>query len=285
MNSNVAKGNYLEEAVERIQRLILEINPSLKKAHFILERKKIIFPGGTKKEIDLFVSVDPGNGFESIFIFECKNWDKPVPQSEIVIFNTKIQDTNATKGFFIAKKFSKYAELEANKYPRIKLLKADANYITDGLFPEIHTVHRNKTQQIVKLEVSAYDSKGDNVRLEKVVPCLVKLDGLEMKPKVYFNSIVESLVNERLKKEPTHTFIEGVYPYSITKNLQYERERLYIDEVHVEEISVLIDFTIDIIKPVLVSKFDIETKGRYLHQTMKIPDGGIFNVKFVDVNR
>ncbi len=132
-NKNLDKGNLLEEAVEKIETLIIQTNPSLGKSKFSIERKNIIILGGVKKEIDLFVKVDPGNSLESIFIFECKNLEKPVAANEITLFSVKINETNANKGFFIAKKFSRDAINEAKKYQRIELIKAsnDFNYFEE----------------------------------------------------------------------------------------------------------------------------------------------------------
>jgi hypothetical protein len=118
------KGNALEDAVHLIERTILQNNPATKDAVITIEPKKIIIRDGVKHEIDIFITIDNGKGYESIFIFECKNWEKAVGKNEIVVFSDKINAVQAQKGFFIAKSFGKYAVAQAKKDKRIELLIA-----------------------------------------------------------------------------------------------------------------------------------------------------------------
>jgi hypothetical protein len=74
-NGTIEKGNKLEKAVEEIEKFIFKLNPSLAKSNFKIERKKIVVIDGVKHEIDLYVEIDSGGDYVSIFIFECKNWD------------------------------------------------------------------------------------------------------------------------------------------------------------------------------------------------------------------
>jgi hypothetical protein len=70
------KGNALEVAVASIERLILDTSPHLIERPFLFESKKIINAGGVHHEIDIFVTIDLGGGYKSVYIFECKNWKR-----------------------------------------------------------------------------------------------------------------------------------------------------------------------------------------------------------------
>ena len=124
MSTPVEKGNILEEAVHAIEHQILASSPSLKEHTFVIESKKYVVSNGVRHEIDIYVSVDLGRGYRSIFIFECKNWEAAVGKNEIIVFSEKIDATLAQRGFFIAKSFTSDAQAQAQKDPRITLLVA-----------------------------------------------------------------------------------------------------------------------------------------------------------------
>jgi hypothetical protein len=113
------KGNALEVAVASIERLILDTSPHLIERPFLFESKKIINAGGVHHEIDIFVTIDLGGGYKSVYIFECKNWEASVGKNEIIVFAEKIDVTQAQHGYFVAKSFTKDAEAQATSNPRI----------------------------------------------------------------------------------------------------------------------------------------------------------------------
>ena len=81
------KGNALEIAVQAIETVILESSPSLRGQPFEIERRKILTVDRVRHEIDVFVKVGAATGYESVFIFECKNWEAPVHKNELIVFS------------------------------------------------------------------------------------------------------------------------------------------------------------------------------------------------------
>src|SRR5258708_23985896 len=118
------KGDDLEKAVQLLEAYILGTNPATKEAIVTIEPKKIVNVKGVKHEIDIYITIDYGKGYESIFIFECKNWTKKVDKDEIIIFSKKVEVVNAQTGYFIAKSFTRDAEAQAEQDGRLKLLIA-----------------------------------------------------------------------------------------------------------------------------------------------------------------
>src|SRR6266487_6296745 len=118
------KGDALEKAVQLIETYILGTNPATKEAIVTFEPKKIVVVDGVKHEIDIYITIDLGKGYESVFIFECKNWQEAVGKNEIIVFSEKIDAVQAQKGYFIAKKFGEYAQAQAKKDKRLELLIA-----------------------------------------------------------------------------------------------------------------------------------------------------------------
>lgn len=119
------KGDALERAVQLLETYILGTNPATREATVTIEPKKIINDKGVKNEIDIYITVDPGNGYESVFIFECKNWEQKVDKNEITVFSDKITVTGATKGFFVAKSFTSDAEAKAEQDKQINPTYSD----------------------------------------------------------------------------------------------------------------------------------------------------------------
>jgi len=78
MTTPLEKGNELETAVKAIEHAILQSAPGLEKDSFLIESKKIVVIEGVRHEIDVWVEIDHGKGYKSIFIFECKNWESSV---------------------------------------------------------------------------------------------------------------------------------------------------------------------------------------------------------------
>ena len=127
MVTPIEKGNALEAAVAAIESHILRTTPGLSEKTFLIENKKIINVGGVHHEIDIFVTIDLGNGYKSIFIFECKNWQGPVGKNEVIVFSEKIAAAQAQHGYLIARSFTKDACFQAERDSRV-ILSTEAEH-------------------------------------------------------------------------------------------------------------------------------------------------------------
>ena len=78
------KGAHLEDAVRLIEQTILNSKPGLKESPFSIEINKIFVADGVRHEIDVYVEIDLGHGYKSIFIFESKNWKDSVGKNELI---------------------------------------------------------------------------------------------------------------------------------------------------------------------------------------------------------
>jgi hypothetical protein len=88
------KGNALEAAVAAIESHILNTTPALREKPFLIESKKIINVDDVHHEIDIFVTIDLGDGYKSVFILECKNWQDAVGKNDVIVFAEKIAVTH-----------------------------------------------------------------------------------------------------------------------------------------------------------------------------------------------
>ncbi len=269
-NLNLKKGDDLEEAIENIQKILAIQNPSLKEADFTIKRKKIILPGGVRKEVDLYIEVDPGDDMKSIFIFECKNWEKPVNPGEITIFNKKIEETNATTGFFLAKSFSKYAIQEAKKYPRIKLLHVEDNYIYTEYFPKINLYDQGIIVAGIKCVQKGAKEVEEKLRnLDPNVPVYFQGEKTDIKTLIRY-VLSPQIIFEKMSTQTTE---EGYYKYEHEKEFTFTAQQFIVDNIEIERAKIKINFEITICKPTSVTKFKIPNKGQYLKLTFKTADG------------
>lgn len=283
------KGDELEDAVEAIHRVIMQHTP-LKHAKLHIERKKLIFPGGVKKEIDLYIRANCGMEMDVIYIFECKNWEDSVPANEITIFAQKIDDVQASKGFFIAKKFAKDATLEAKKHPRITLLNASDVDIDPALFPSIHFIRENPEKRVASatlLEKADRDMPAGPLDLSFAV---VHVDGKEVPAKEWIGGKINDAINEDLNKTNTTEFEQGTHKLRATRSLDFGAQNIRVvtptKDFILARLDFEVDFELDVAKPVLVSQFDIERKGIFIRQKMETDAKDLtMNVDFVQLKR
>jgi hypothetical protein len=118
------KGDALESAVTAIESAIISAFPGYSESTFRIEGKKIVKVDGVRHELDVYVSVDRGMGYEATFIFECKNWTDKVGKNEIIILSEKIKAIGAQRGFFVARAYTSDAIAQAGLDPRVELLTA-----------------------------------------------------------------------------------------------------------------------------------------------------------------
>ena len=72
-------------------------------------------------EIDVFACEKIGNR-ENIFVIECKNWNKRIPQTVVYSVRTVVQDVGGNTGYIISKKGFQSGAYEAAKLTNVKLL-------------------------------------------------------------------------------------------------------------------------------------------------------------------
>ena len=123
--TNLEKGNRLEEAVRRIETSIIQSALGYSEARFEIESKKIISVQGVRHEIDVWVTARIAAGYQSFFIFECRNREEKVSKNDIIVFSEKVRAANTAKGFFVAKAFTQDALAQVALDPRMETLVAE----------------------------------------------------------------------------------------------------------------------------------------------------------------
>lgn len=283
MNYN-EKGNLLEEVVESIERFILEEDSSIKDHNLTIERRKRIRVDEVLHEYDLFIKIDMGNSYESTFVFECKNWEDNVNKNEIIVFSEKINAVNATKGFFIAKSFTKDAIAQAAKNQRIKLVIA---LESNNVFPLF--IAENGFE-ILKWDINVAmlsEEKKYFQRFDKSLP--VSLNGKVIALNTFINENLNDYINSKyagvpqknefqiidISKENVRPTEVGTYTFKDKIEIDLTGHELYSGQTKIYGIGLISKITFSLIPPKILWHFNIESRGRVGYYEYPFSGGAI----------
>ena len=72
----------------------------------------------------------------------------------------------------------------------------------------------------------------------------------------------QKLINERMQSVSPDAFVEDTCSYKITKSLVFQPHELRLEGLECYRLDMTISWKSRIIRPPIVSKFDIKTRGR-----------------------
>ena len=224
------KGDVLETAVAAIERTILAATPELREKTFLIESKKIVKVADVHHEIDIFVTIDLGHGYQSVYIFECKNWQDAVGKNEVIILSAKINAMAAAKGYLIAKSFTKDAHAQAGTDSRISLITASEHDPTSVPIPfAFHAI--NTVPQHVEVTFRRPASSSgltDDLPMESTQ---LILDGNSVPLSEYVKVWSEKLCAADVCKFRTEKLPKGDYERTATEERLFDLGRLLIDDL------------------------------------------------------
>jgi len=284
MLSPTEKGNALEAAVHAIETVILQSSPNLQESTFKIECKKIVTVHGVRHEIDVYVEVDLGNGYKSIFIFECKNWKEAVGKNELIVFSEKIKALQAQKGFFVAKSYTKDAKAQANKDPRITLLDATEHKADETPAPfDFHINEIDHSRTNVELQLLEHGEmappKGELVKIKKISALL---RGVEIDFDDYAKKWMSEVCNKSMETFASGKLVEGMYEREAEAERVFGKGELLIKGVDVARLRLLVKFWVRLIRPAVVTHFEIANRGRVISLAPVTVGDGTIQAEFVE---
>jgi hypothetical protein len=259
-NKNAQKGRVLEKAVTLIQRTILQCDPKLKGAEFSIECNKTVCVAGVRHEIDIWVKTLPGSPYEAAYIFECKNWEKPVSKNEVIILGAKVDVVGANRGFLVAHRFSKDAEAQAMSDPRLQLIHCTEDFASPFSL-ELLQVVSEPHQVTVGIKERGVPSTDNPATLEW------KSETSRFNEKlVDFRSFLDQRIKETLSQYKTenpalyqaHANHLAVY----SGRFVFQTGELLIGKKDVEYMDLDIQFFVNFVSKKLLSKFELKGQGR-----------------------
>lgn len=283
-SDKAVKGLALENAIEKIEGAILRSDPTLKGGIFKIETRKIIVSSGVKHEIDVYVSIDHIKGYNSVFIFEAKNWKEKVGKNEIIIFQEKIKAISAQKGFFVSKEFTKDAVNQAELEPRMELVVASESFEMQPLFPDVHVLVREQAES--RMSVTFTAQKSQPKKDLQIIPIksddIVTVDGKEQTFKEFANYLFENTAAEKFQTVPTQTYLEGKYTVEHKKIFDFLETPVIYQEKTFESIETDAIIAFKIVRPKVVSRFDIKSRGRVVTlETVELGGGNKIDLSLI----
>jgi hypothetical protein len=268
------KGDALEAAVASIEELILQTSPAAV-AKPIIEKKKIIGVDGVRHEIDVYVTINSASGYESIYIFECKNWQEAVNKNEIIVFAEKIDASKAARGFFVAKAFTSDAEAQAKKDPRIVLLLAtEHDPSTDPAPAQLF----GRFPQLTKLSVtiSVRGSKGLKSEKMKFEEAHARFLGNEIDLLQQVETWSKQMCDEDVAKFHSTIVPAGTYEFAMDSEILFPPGDMIVNKRDIEKITLHIEYKIIVETSRMISHFEVESRGRFFRFAPFTTGGGAF---------
>jgi Restriction endonuclease len=284
MMNSLEKGNALERAVQSIEHTILRTSPALKEKTFLIESKKIICVGGVHHEIDVFVTIDPAPGYQSVSIFECKNWKEPIGKNEIINFSEKIKAAGATRGFFVAKEFTRDAEAQAKKDNRMELILATELPLEGP--PMLYGFHMIS---VVPVSYAAtffkWGATGSAFNELDMETARFIYRGEQVVPRDFLLKRADPIMKQDTAKLRTERFAVGTYPFTLKCEARFEHGELFVDDIEVERLELEGAYTITVHRPPIISHFDVATRGRSMtFAPVEMPPTATFQVTLSQKN-
>src|SRR3984957_1288789 len=268
-NKNKKKGDALERAVRLIRKTILESDPKFAGVKFSIEVNQIFRIKGVRHEVDVLVRTYPGSEIEALWIYECKNWKKPIGKNAIIVLSEKIDALNATRGFLVAKEFTKDATAQAEADQRIQLIPYSEEFINPLDVQLLYNKIEPSSIVINIKERNAPPSPRPIVLDYDAVTCLVN-----GKKRDFYSFVTDYLdaIVEELKKEPKF-YNEGEFcePKGIVEN--FSNGELVVNSMDVERLVIYSHFWFSTQRKKIISKFELKDQGR-VYSLEPIEDAG-----------
>lgn len=225
------------------------------------------------------MTIDPGQGYKSVFIFECKNWQEAVGKNEVIIFAEKIAVTQAQRGFFVAKSFTKDAQSQAATNPRISLLIASERDPTTVPAPfGFHVVLLTS----VSAGAIFYARGGDHSRVDSVDldTAVAELLGKAIELRKYLSQWADEASRADVGSFNSHRAPEGTYERSAQVHRDFAPGELTLNDRDLERAEQTLCYNVTVVRPAVVSYFEVETRGRFISLApIQHPSGPEMHVK------
>ena len=257
------KGTALEKAVEAIEGIIVKAFPGYNEKNFRIERRKVLIIAGVRHEFDIWVEVDLGNGYRSIFVFECKNRTKKADKNDIMILSGKASAVSAQAAYFVAKGYTRDARLQAKLDPRMTLLLArdlptaekDDWLTTYNL--EFAFINRKKVG--ITVGVAGTPTR-DKFSLQEAV---ATLGGSPLDLAAYSAAWLDAVCDTHTQKLGPD-LPDGQYPAILEDVRRYNPGELVIDGEPISRIRIRVELDVYRASAHILSAFEVTGRGRAL---------------------
>lgn len=259
------KGTALEKAVEGIEGIILRAFPGYDEKTFRIARRKIVTVSGVKHEFDIWVEIDLGKGYRSLFVFECRNRVEKVDKNDIIILSVKAQAVSAQSAFFVARGYTKDAEAQAATDPRMKLLLA-RDLPSDEIDEWLHTYNPEFVginRKNISINMEATSSARSGTFSIPVQNAQATLGGCPIDLAAYQAAWLEVVCDAHTQKLGPG-LPDGIYPAALEDTRTYQPGEFVIGTECIRKATVRLEIDVHVASPHIVSAFEVGGRGRAL---------------------
>jgi hypothetical protein len=253
-------GSLLEEAVKGIETALLAMNPATQTANYRVETRKVFVIDGVRHEVDVYVKVELGSGYDTTVLFECKNWQhQSAGKNDVIILSEKVKALAATKGYLVARAFSRDAKAQAKQDKRISLLCASD---TTPMWPQLEYIHvLGRDRGDYRANVVFLAPLGASPNSTVPLNGAVMVDG-NCYPSIdeFIRPLVEDAIVERLATEATHELPAGSYRRDVSRKFRFKEAA--VGDVAVAGLHLQVEVGFHVARPAIDSIFDVESRGR-----------------------
>ncbi|HEU0048898.1 MAG TPA: restriction endonuclease [Nitrososphaera sp.] len=260
-STSTKKGAALEAAVRRIIETCLESDPKTKGLEFTVETNVRDMSSGVLHEIDLLVKTRPDSEHEATFLYECKNWNKPVGKNEVMVLAKKVDALRANRGFLVAKSLSKQAEKQLELEKRLRFLRCAEDFLSP--FNTAEVIHISQEVLPTTVVVNWRDAALKNP---------AKLDPEKSRcrfnnePEALLSTFIRSRIDEiaaSVRSEHHARFQnEGTHWGQTVKEISFSRNQFLVDGIEVESITVPFFCFVTCERRKIISNFELEGQGQ-----------------------
>jgi hypothetical protein len=258
------KGDLLEDAVRAIEDTILRSAPGFAEGTFKIQGKRIITSAGVRHEVDLFVTVSLPAGYDTVFIFECKNWKSKVGKNEIIVFSEKVASIGAHKGFFVARSFTKDARAQAAKDQRIQLLTAShIEPISRVEFPQFIHTHIISTEAHLQFAglIPGQFPKQEGLDISQST---VSIAGVSIPAPEYVNGWIQSERDHEVARSQASELPDGTHRLEFSEQFTFQEGEAFLDQRPLAKIAIRGCAQVAITRGAVISVFEVHSRGRMI---------------------
>lgn len=254
-------GKELERAVRFIQQRILQSAPKFKGTEFTIESNKIVTVSGVRHEIDVLVKTHPDSQYQSTWIFECKDWKKPVGKKEISDLKEKVRAVAANHAFLVAKKISRDAAASIAQDNRLSYIPATDNFLSP--FNNLQLVHASFDLQPIRISIKQRGTPPKaNPDILDWRNCKCHSEGKILELIDYIRPFVDDLVVRQDPETMDKHMQIGTHLDRRAERLVFDDGELTFNEMPIQQMDIEVQFFITVERQKLLSKFELKNQGR-----------------------
>ncbi len=260
-NQNTDKGRALEKAVRFIQETILSSDPKIKGTEFIIETNKRDNSSGVLHEIDVLVKTHPNSDYEATWVFECKNWAKPVDKNEVIVFAEKVEALRASRGFLVAKALSKEAESQLAQKSRLRFIRCTEDFLSPLNSAEIFHSVTDVLPMVVKIKERGVPCRQNPTTLDwRTIACHLNNEPVGLLS--FIGPQIDEMIREDQKKHAALYRNDGTHWGETTRLIEFAKGEFVIGDMDVEYLTLPVQFFVTTRRKRILSKFELEGQGR-----------------------